>query len=500
MYKYANIKMYNCNMSQCAEVEVFMSNCNGRGNEYSIEDIKLTEALTSVIPSKSQMEWQGLEFTAFFHYGINSFTNREWGDGKEDISVFNPSALNTDQWCRALLKAQIKGCIITAKHHDGFCLWDTKYTTHSVMHTPFGKDIVKMLSDSCRNYNIKLGIYLSPWDRHEKTYGMGKEYDDYFCNQLTELLSNYGDIYTVWFDGACGEGPNGKKQAYDWDRYYSLIRSLQPNAVISVSGPDVRWCGNEAGVCREAEWSVVPKRLFSQKAIAQASQQSEEDGLRLRTLNESDSDLGSWDIVKNEKSFIWYPAEVDTSIRPGWFYHREEDCKVRPLEELKKIYLNSIGGNSVLLLNIPPHYDGYITEYDVARLEEIGDFIKSIYQTPVSPVEVKSSFEETDCKAINVLSSDDSYWRPADYCQNAELVFYFDGNEPVSYIILSEKLDFSQRVEQFEIFADGKSVYKGATIGYKKIVALNQLKCNELRVAFYKYRKCPVIKNVLFYS
>ncbi len=219
---------------------------------FDTENREWLNRLVQVRPSKRQLEWQQLEFTAFFHYGINSFTDKEWGDGTENISIFHPTAMNTDQWCEALVDAEIKACIITAKHHDGFCLWDTKYTKHSVMYTPFGRDIVAELAASCKKYGLKLGVYVSPWDRHEKTYGQGKAYDDYFCNQLQELLTNYGELYTVWFDGACGEGANGKRQEYDWERYYTLIRQLQPNAVISISGPDVRWCGNEAGDCRES--------------------------------------------------------------------------------------------------------------------------------------------------------------------------------------------------------------------------------------------------------
>ncbi len=466
----------------------------------SASETALVEKLVSVTPSQRQINWQKLEFTAFFHYGINTFTNKEWGDGSEDISIFNPISMDTDQWCRALKDAEIKACIITAKHHDGFCLWDTQYTDHSVMYTPYGKDVVKSLSESCAKYGIKLGVYLSPWDRHEKTYGSGKAYDDYFCNQLTELLTNYGQLYTVWLDGACGEGPNGKKQIYDWDRYYSVIRSLQPDAVISVSGPDVRWCGNEAGVCRSAEWSVVPARLFSQSDIAKASQQSDDAFFRTKKLDERDKDLGSREVVRNEKSFIWFPAEVDTSIRPGWFHHDEEDEKVRPLEELKKIYINSVGGNSVLLLNIPPHRDGYLTQYDTKRLHEIGKFVRGLYQSPVKPVCVTAN-EVCGChKAENVLSADEDSWRPADYIENASLTFEFDGDEVINCIALKEQILQSQRVEEFTIYADDKEIYKGETIGYKKLVLTNGLKCNEIKVVFNKYRKCPVIKSILFYS
>ena len=467
---------------------------------YSVCDKALIEKLVSVSPSQRQMDWQKLEFTAFFHYGINTFTNKEWGDGSEDISIFNPLSMDTDQWCKALKDAEIKACIITAKHHDGFCLWDTKYTDHSVMHTPYSKDIVKSLSQSCAKYDIKFGVYLSPWDRHEKTYGSGKAYDDYFCNQLTELLTNYGELYTVWFDGACGEGPNGKKQVYDWDRYYSVIRALQPNAVISISGPDVRWCGNEAGDCRSAEWSVVPARLFSQSDVAKASQQSDDASFRVKKLDERDKDLGSRDVVRNESSFIWYPAEVDTSIRPGWFHHDEEDDKVRPLEELKNIYINSVGGNSILLLNIPPHRDGYLTKYDTQRLHEIGEFIRGLYANPVSPVSVSAN-NHCDChKAENILTDNEEYWKPSDYIEKAELVFTFAGDVEINCISLKEQILHSQRVESFTIYADGKEIYHGETIGYKKLVLTNGLKCNEIKVAFNKFRKCPIIKSILFYS
>ena len=464
-----------------------------------MEDRAWIEKLVSVYPTKNQLDWQKLEFTSFFHYGINSFTNREWGDGKEDISIFNPQNMDTDQWCRALKDAEIKACIITAKHHDGFCLWDTKYTTHSVMHTPYGKDIVAQLSKSCQKYGIKFGVYLSPWDRHEATYGSGEAYDDYFCNQLTELMTNYGELYTVWFDGACGEGPNGKKQHYDWNRYYALIRKLQPNAVISVSGPDVRWCGNEAGDCRESEWSVVPARLFSQKAIAEASQQSDNTEFREQKIDEQDRDLGSRERVKGVTDFIWYPAEVDTSIRPGWFHHDEEDAKVRPLDVLLNIYLKAVGGNSVLLLNIPPHRDGYLAEADVNRLHEIGEFIRNNFSTSVKGATVVASETEEGFLAENVLEDNDFSWKPMDYTENASLVMTF--NEPVkmNYVSIKEQITSGQRVEKFRLEVDGKEVYKGTTIGYQRLVEMNGLVGKELKVVFEEFRKCPIINCVKVY-
>lgn len=474
-----------------------------KGEAFMIRD-DFVERITSVVPSTNQLRWQEMEFTAFFHFGINSFTDREWGDGNEDISIFNPTKLNTDQWCEAIKAAEIKGCILTAKHHDGFCLWDTAYTDHSVMHTPFKRDIVKELAASCKKYGLKFGIYLSPWDRHEKTYGQGKAYDDYFCNQLSELLTKYGELYTVWFDGACGEGANGKKQIYDWERYYALIRKLQPGAVISVCGPDVRWCGNEAGDCRESEWSVVPSYLFSQKAIQEASQQEDNTQFREKKLNEMDSDLGSREVLKKTDSYIWYPAEVDTSIRPGWFYHPSEDDKVKKLEDLKQIYINAVGGNCVLLLNIPPHPQGYLTEYDVKRLKEMGEFIRNSFDQPITEgVKITASEEEQDYEAFHMLMDDHTAWKPMDYTDKAVVEFEFSDWQPIRYIVLKERLEFSQRVESFRIEAyndeEWLSVFEGTTIGYKKICPVD-VKTKKLRIVFTGYRKCPVINCIQIYD
>lgn len=458
------------------------------------------EKLVSVHPTENQLMWQKLEFTAFFHYGINSFTNREWGDGKEDISIFKPEALDTDQWCKALKDAEIKACIITAKHHDGFCLWDTKYTTHSVMHTPFAHDIVADLAESCRKYDIKFGVYLSPWDRHEATYGSGKAYDDYFCNQLEELLTKYGELYTVWFDGACGEGPNGKKQQYDWNRYYEVIRRLQPGAVISVSGPDVRWCGNEAGDCRESEWSVVPARLFSQKAIAAASQQADNAEFRERKIDEQDRDLGSRTTIAGETEFIWYPAEVDTSIRPGWFHHDEEDTKVRPLKELTDIYVKAAGGNSVLLLNIPPHRDGYLTEADVTRLHEIGEFIRDNFRNPVEGVTFTASEEEDGFAVTNLANDDETAWKTADYAGESKVTLTLPKETALKFISLKEQITMGQRVEKFRVEADGKEICRGTTIGYQKLMPLDGISAKEITVVFEEVRVCPAMNCIKLFA
>lgn len=217
-----------------------------------------------VVPSERQLKWQEVEFYAFCHFGMNTFTGKEWGDGQTPPEVFHPTDFDAEQWAKAVKSAGMRGLILTCKHHDGFCLWPSAYTEYSVKNSPFRDgqgDVVREVADACKKYGLKFGVYLSPWDRHEPTYGQGEPYNTYYKNQLRELLTNYGELFCIWLDGACGEGKNGKKQKYDWQSYYAVMRELQPNAAICISGPDARWIGNEAGVCRKAEWSVVPSWL-----------------------------------------------------------------------------------------------------------------------------------------------------------------------------------------------------------------------------------------------
>ena len=297
---------------------------------------QLDRRLIQIVPSERQLKLQQMEFYAFVHFTVNTFTDREWGDCR-----FNPARLDAQQWVEAIKAAGMKGLILTCKHHDGFCLWPSRYTGHTVAASPFrdGRgDVVGEVADACRKGGIAFGVYLSPWDRNQPLYGTGKPYDDYFIAQLTELLTQYGDVCSVWFDGACGEGPNGKKQHYDWERYYETIRTLQPGACIHICGPDVRWCGNEAGDTRPSEWSVVPRRAASTEKTASLSQQADDAAFRQRPISAGDHDLGSRALLADEPDLIWYPAEVDTSIRPGWFWHESENDQVRPLEQLIDIY------------------------------------------------------------------------------------------------------------------------------------------------------------------
>ena len=436
----------------------------------------LEEKLISVRPSQVQLDWQRLGFTAFLHYGINTFTDREWGDGKEDPALYNPDSLDTDQWCRALKAAGVTACIITAKHHDGFCLFDTAYTNHGVMHSPKPVDVVAALAKSCKKYGLKLGVYLSPWDRNHPDYGSGKAYDDFFCNQLEELTTKYGDLYSLWFDGACGEGPNGKKQVYDWDRYYALIRKNQPGAAITVCGPDVRWIGNEGGHTRPSEWSVVPLRLRDQEGIAQHSQQADDAAFSQLPIASTDEDLGSRAFLEKELAaggdLCWYPAEVDVSIRPGWFYHANQDDKVRSVANLLDIYEKSVGGNAVLLLNIPPDTHGQISPADEARLQELGDRIGGIY-------------------SVNLLADADIV------IENSRVNISAAKPVTLTHLVLREDVTQSQRVEAFVVSAevDGawQTVYTGTTIGFKKICRFAPVTAANWRVDITECRSEPIL-------
>ena len=302
------------------------------------------------VPSQSQLAWQNMEYYFFVHFGPNTFTNLEWGKGTEKAEVFDPKELNCDQWCRIAKAAGATGIVITAKHHDGFCLWPSKYSTHTVRESSWknGKgDVLRELSLACRKYGLKFGVYLSPWDRNHPAYGT-PAYNDVFANMLKEIFTNYGPIWELWWDGANGEGPNGKKQVYDFARFESIVRKLSPHTIIfSDIGPDAHWCGNEQGFAGKTNWDNLDTAGFKRGAGAPAPD----------TLNHGNV---------YGKNFI--PAECDVSIRPGWFYHKEEDSLVKTPEQLFDIYLKSIGRGANLILNVPADRRGLFTRYDSASL------------------------------------------------------------------------------------------------------------------------------------
>lgn len=460
-----------------------------------------------ITPSKRQLAHQKLEFYAFFHFTINTFTGKEWGDGNEKPDIFNPEQLDAFQWVKAIKAAGMKGAILTCKHHDGFCLWPSKYTEHSIKSSPYKKgqgDIVKEVAEALQKEGMKFGIYLSPWDRNQKKYGQGNVYNDYFVSQLEELLTGYGEIFSVWFDGACGEGSNGKKQVYDWNRYYEVIRRLQPKACITVCGPDIRWCGNEAGNTRSSEWSVVPKRLSEPKSIQNASQQNDDTMFRQKKIESSDLDLGSRALLKDEDELIWYPAEVNTSIRPGWFYHIEEDNLVKSLEELVSVYENSVGGNATFLLNIPPTPEGLVHKHDVKRLEELGAYLNAAYDNNlIAKASVEASHEEEEHPVSAVKFTDESYYKPEDGQRAVEITISWEKKQKLSRVVLMEQIELSQRIERFELQVKEdngyQTVYEGTTVGYKKIVRLEEVETDILKIIISDSRICPTIKFLGIY-
>lgn len=471
------------------------------------EDIRLIKA----VPSERQLTYEKMEFFCFIHFTVNTFTGSEWGDGKEDVSIFNPTELDARQWVKTAKDAGMKGLILTCKHHDGFCLWPSKYTEHSVKNSPYknGKgDIVREVSEACKEFGLKFGVYLSPWDRNNSSYGKGKEYDDYYVNQLTELLTEYGELYTIWLDGACGEGANGKVQKYDWNRYYKVMRELQPNAVISISGPDVRWCGNEAGEVRESEWSVVAKDMTDPSITAELSQHEDNEEFRDRPLDETQSDLGSRERLKNEKELVWYPAETDVSIRPGWFYHEEEDDKVRSFENLKDIYLKSVGGNTTLLLNIPPMKNGKIHEKDMAILKRLGEFINDTFKNNLLKNALITTVPEHDCRgnSPDMMRTDDynTYFMNKEGENKLLIEIKFDECKKLKYLVLKEAITFSQRVEKFNVYFNDESgnkikIFGGTTIGYKRIIDLKCTKTDNLTIEIEDSRVAPVMSFVGVY-
>jgi len=320
--------------------------------------------LARPLPTADQLAWQRDERALFLHFGVNTFTDREWGDGTEDPAIFNPTALDARQWTRTARAAGFRALILTAKHHDGFCLWPTRTTRHSVAASPWRGghgDVVREFVEACRADGLRAGLYLSPWDRHEPVYGDSPRYNDFYADQLTELLTRYGRIDEVWFDGANGEGPNGRKQTYDWPRVWELVRRLQPHAIrFSDAGPDVRWIGNEQGVAGDPNWStvdpsVVPVPGLSGRAVTSMLLHGDPNGA------------------------VWRPGETDVSIRPGWFHHDAETARVRSVDNLVGLYFTSVGRNSKLLLNVPPNRAGLIDDIDAARLAGMRDRLSALF-------------------------------------------------------------------------------------------------------------------------
>ncbi len=439
------------------------------------------------VPSRNQTNWQKMEFYAFVHFGVNTFTDREWGEGTEDPKIFNPTQLDCKQWVKAFKDAGMTGVILTAKHHDGFCLWPSAYTEHSVKSSPWrgGKgDVVKDLREACDAAGLKMGLYLSPWDRHEPTYGDSPKYNDHYMKQLTELLSNYGPLFEVWWDGACGEGPNGKKQVYDWVAYKKIVRSLQPKAVIFSDVGDVRWVGNEDGYANETNWST-----FSPGKLEPGQSNPNQT-------------------AGNENGERWAPAECDVSIRPGWFYHASQDNQVKSLDKLWEIYLRSVGRNGSLLLNVPADRRGLIHENDVTRLKEFKQELDKVFKKNLASkaTVTADSFRGNDPNygPSNVVDMRiTSYWATDDSVKTGALTLALAKPATIGFVSIQEYIRLGQRVARFEVdsWVDGKwtTVSKGTTIGNKRILPISPTTTDKIRIRILESKACPVIESVELY-
>lgn len=435
-----------------------------------------------VTPSPRQLAWQELEFNMFIHF-------------------FKPKEVHARQWARVCEEAGMKMILLTAKHHWGFCLWPSRYTDFSVKNSDYknGKgDVVREVADACREFGIKFGIYLSPWDKHEPTYGT-PAYNDFFKNQLRELLTNYGEIAEVWFDGYYG-GPEGGKQDYDWEGYYQVVRELQPNAVIAITGPDVRWVGTEEGYGRETEWSVIPAPTLKYSEFID----------EFSNITAKESDLGGREKLMNAKYLIWYPSEVDVSIRPSWGYRDYEDDQVKSLETLLNIYYSSVGRNSVLLLNFPPDTRGLINENDIKRVMELRKVLDATFDedlavgSKVTASQVRGNDPRFSADKT-VDHNKETYWTTNEWTTVASLEFDLGDGKIFNRAMLQEYIKVGQRIESFMIEAwDGKAwqeFARGTTVGYKRLLRFDNVSTSKVRLRILESRVCPTLSNFgLFYQ
>ncbi len=409
-------------------------------------------------PTPQQLDWHEMEFYLFMHFGPNTFTNLEWGHGTEKEEIFNPTGLDCEQWCRIAKASGATGIIITAKHHDGFCLWPSKYSTHTVRESKWknGKgDVLKELSAACKKYGLRFGVYISPWDRNHPDYGTEK-YNDVFVNMMKELFTNYGPIWELWWDGANGEGPNGKKQVYDWKRFEKTVRELSPNTVVfSDIGPDIRWCGNESGIAGTTNWNTLDTAGFTRGAGAPSQD----------TLNTGNAD-----------GKAWIPAECDVSIRPGWFWHENENSKVKTPEELFSLYLKSVGRGANLLLNVPPDRRGLIHENDSAALVGFRQLLEKSFASNIS--RRGTGYFNPHNGARQVSGLNDGNPRTLETIvapDRSSMGIEFADSQRINCVVLKEYLEKGQHTRSFRLLLMTKKhellrEIKGTSIGRKRIL------------------------------
>ena len=459
------------------------------------QSVSAPEAILPV-PQEKQVNWQKMETYAFVHFGLNTFNDREWGYGDSDPKTFNPARLDCEQWVQTFVNSGMKGVILTAKHHDGFCLWPTQLTEYCIRNTPYkdGKgDIVRELSDACKKYGIKFAVYLSPRDRHQANYGT-PEYVDYFYKQLHELLTNYGDVFEIWFDGANGgDGWYGgakdartidRKTYYDYPRAYKMIDELQPQAVIfSDGGPGCRWVGNENGFAGATNWSFLRAgEVYPGYPKYRELQYGHADGNQ------------------------WVAAECDVSIRPGWFYHPEEDDKVKTVDQLTDLYYRSVGHNATLLLNFPVDRNGLIHPTDSLNAVSFHLRVqKELADNLLSSAKVSASDERGGQFKVRAVTDGkyDTYWATNDGVTTADLTFTFSQPTKMNRVMIQEYIPLGQRVKSFVVeykkgdqWLSVKCNEETTTVGYKRLLRFEMIETEELRIRFMDARACLCINEV----
>lgn len=452
------------------------------------------------VPEPKQVEWQQMETYAFIHFGLNTFNDREWGYGDTDPKTFNPTNLDCEQWAQTLVKAGMKGVILTAKHHDGFCLWPFEGTDYSVKNSPWKNgqgNVVKELSEACKKYGLKFAVYLSPWDRHQANYGT-PEYLPYFYAQLHDLLTNYGPVFEVWFDGANGgDGWYGgakdirtidRKNYYNYPRIYEMLDSIQPQAIIfSDGGPGCRWVGNEKGFAGATNWSFLRKgEVHPGYDKSYELQYGHPDGNQ------------------------WVPAECDVSIRPGWFYHPEEDDRVKSPDQLVDLYYRSVGHNATLLLNFPVDRRGLIHPVDSANAVRFHEMIQQQLKTNlVAGMTPKVSNERGGDFVASALTDDnfDTYWATEDGVTTADIEFSFDTPTRMNRMMLQEYIPLGQRVKAFVVEYLDKDTWlpvklneETTTIGYKRLLRFETVETKGIRIRITDARGPLCLSNVGVYD
>src|SRR5215470_2119978 len=433
------------------------------------------------IPTSSQLNWQRLEYYAFIHFGMNTFTDHEWGEGRASADNFNPTALDCRQWARVVKAAGMKGIIITAKHHDGFCLWPSGTTEYSVKNSKWREgrgDALKELSEACREYGLKFGVYISPWDRNHPLYGAPK-YNRVFKDQWREIGARYGEIFESWLDGA---NDGKKRMVYDFQGFFEAIKSLQPNTMIfSDAGPDVRWVGNERGFAGETNWSPRDNEgTFPGFADEKALNTGDENGT------------------------VWLPAECDVSIRPGWFYHANEDDRLKSVEQLMNIYYGSVGRNANLLLNIGVDRRGLVNENDERRLMEFKRARDEALKNNLAKGKVKASNVRGNDARFSAEKTIDgkatTYWATDDSVTSASIELDFGRETEFNTFLAQESVALGQRVKKFslEIWNGGgwENIARQTTIGYKRILRFSAVKTVKLKFNIEAAKACPTITNI----